>query len=216
MGDLGPTATDIGDALDRRRFYAASILSDRLWQGEILSDLLQPKLSLDSLEAASRPLSEAGSRPQLRIDHDEHPLIIILSQDCDLEKDFRGRPENRPFLFNALLCDVYPAEDLHQSLKKDEQTGSKEWRTIRENGTPRFQFLCTVPPDLDASGVGFPDLAIDFRLYFTMRTDELYERLRLGLTTKRCRLQTPYVEHLAQRYYSYQSRVALPMDHPTV
>jgi hypothetical protein len=215
VGDLEPTMADSGTTHDRRRFYIVSTTSDRLWQGEILSDLLQAKLSLGSLEAASLIRGETEHQPQLRVELDGHPLIVVLSQDCDLEKDFKGRREGRPFLFNVLLCDIHPAEELHQNLHREESTGSKEWRTIRENGTPRFQFLSAVPPDQDASGIGFPDLAIDFRFYFTMRTDELYERLKLRLTTKRCKLQTPYVEHLAHRFYSYQSRVALPVDHPT-
>jgi hypothetical protein len=214
VGDPGPAVRETDSPQERRRIYALSLQDDRIWQGEILSELPQLTLSLDSLPLIRRDEDDVGARP-IRVESWDHPLAVVVSQDCDLEKDYRGRPGQRPFLYNVLLCDVREAEDLHQRLHAEENTSSKEWRTIRENRTPRFQFLSSVSAAQDALGLGLPSLAVDFRHYFTIRTDELYERIKYKLTMKRCRLQSPYADHLSHRFYSYQSRIALPVDHPT-
>jgi len=217
VGDVGPTVAGAGPTTaERRRIYAASSQGDRLWQGEILSDLPQTRLSLESLPATKTNVGESGDKQPIKVEYEEHPLIVVLSQDCDLEKDYKRRQSGgRPFLLNVLLCDVHEAEALRQKLSTEESTGSKEWRVIKENGTPRFQFLSKVLLDQDASGLGLPSLAVDFRSYFTVRTDELYERLKLKLSIKRCKLQTPYAEHLGHRFHHFQSSIPLTVEHPT-
>ncbi len=214
MGDPEPTVPGTGAAEERRRIYAASSQTGRLWQGEILSDLPQAKLALQSLPATISNLAPGEIALAVKVEYDEHPLVVVLSQDCDVEQDYKKRSSaGRPFLPNLLLADVFEAEILHEKLHTEENTSSKEWRKIKENHTPRFQFLNSVSADQDALGVGLPGLAVDFRLCFSIRTDELYERLRLVLTKRRCRLQTPYAEHLAQRFHSYQSRIPLAKEH---
>jgi hypothetical protein len=214
VGDLGPTVPGTSTVDERRRIYAASAQSARLWQGEILSDLPQSKLTLESLSATSSGPTPSDTAVAVRIEFDDHPLVIVLSQDCDLERDYKKRNTGgRPFLSNILLADVFEAERLHAQLHAEEETSSREWRKIKENLTPRFQFLNSVAADQDALAAGLSALAVDFRLYFSIRTDEVYERLKLRLTKKRCRLQTPYAEHLAHRFHAYQSRIPLAKEH---
>jgi hypothetical protein len=211
---LGRTAAD-----ERRRIYTASNELDRIWQGEILAELPQAKLSLQSLSTlAGRPDHVASGldpvAPPVQVEYHDHPLVIVLSQDCDLEQDFKKRnPGGISLLHNILLADVFEAAALQQKLSAEENTNSSDWRKIKGNNTPRFQFLNSVLSGEDTSSTGLPALAVDFRRYFSVRTDELYERLRLGQTKKRCRLQTPYAEHLAHRFYSYQARIPLPKEH---
>ena len=213
MGALGPTAGQSGAASDRRRIYCASIQLERLWQGEILSPLPQTKLALTSLPQTDVS-SEAGNAPTVTVEYDEHPLVIVLSQDCDLEQDYKARATGgRGVLFNILLCDVHQSEELHVKLKAEENKSSNEWRKIKENLDQRFHFLRGIAVDEDAEGIGFQNLAIDFRRYFSIPTSELYERLKLKMTLKRCRLQTPYAEHLANRFHGFQMRVPLSKEH---
>ena len=217
MGDLGSTPPGASAAEDRRRIYTAPSQNGRLWQGEILSDLSQAKLSIASVPATHPNPPTAGTAAvsvAVEMEYDEHPLVVVLSQDCDLEQDYKKRKtEGRAILQNILLADVFEADVLQGKLRTEEQSGSSDWKKIKGNHAPRFQFLSGALPDQDANGAGLPPLAVDFRLYFSIRTDELYERLRLRLTTKRCRLQTPYAEHLAHRFYNYQSRVPLGKEH---
>ena len=214
MGDLGPTTPETNTAGDRRRIYAPSVQQERLWQGEILCELPQARLSLQSISAIANSNAQGSeTSQQIQIDYEDHPFAVVLSQDCDLEKDDKRRKDGLAFLYNVLLCDVYYADDLRERLRQEENTGSSDWRVIKENRNARFQFLSGVTVDQDALGTGLPPLAVDFRMYFSIRTDEIYERLKLGLTRKRCRLQTPYAEHLAHRFHSYQSRVPLAREH---
>jgi hypothetical protein len=202
--------------IERRRIYVPCSQDGRLWQGEIISDVPQVRLSLDSLPLTGvEKVSGAEPPPQVTIDYPEHPLVVVMSQDCDLEQDFRARGEGRSVLEDILLCDVHEADRLRARLKEREKTASSEWKEIKENRNQRFQFLSVAPPEQDAAGEGLPALAIDFRLHFTVPKAELYERLRLRMSKKRCRLQTPYVEHLVHRFHHYQSRVPLSIDHPT-
>ena len=55
-----------------------------------------------------------------------------------------------------------------------------------------------------AIGEGMPELGIDFKRYFTIPTDEVYFRIRAE-AQRRSRLRSPYLEHLSNRFYSFQS-----------
>jgi len=214
VGDLGPTVPGTSAENERRRIYTVSSQNERFWQGEILSGLPQAKLALESLSATSSTLAPNETAPVVKIEYDEHPLVVVLSQDCDLEQDYKKRKTGgRPFLHNILLADVFDAAVLQRKLLAEENSGSRDWRRIEGNHAPRFQFLNSVTTDQDALCQGLAALAVDFRFYFSVRTDELYERLRLGQTKKRCRLQTPYADHLARRFHSYQSRIPLVKEH---
>ena len=66
-------------------FYVASRAEGPLRQAEILSNVHQHKIALESL-----------SNPEgIEVDPIDHELTIILSQDCDLEQDFKRREELR-------------------------------------------------------------------------------------------------------------------------
>jgi hypothetical protein len=182
-------------------FYVKSIAGNRLWQGEILENLPQARLALVSVESE-----------ELVVETNPHAFVIVLSQDCDLESDFRRDASGGMILPNVLFCDAFEAEELRSKVKDNENLASKDWRLIKENKNERFQFLHAVKPEDDLKGAGLPELAIDFRLYFTVRTEEVYRRIDHG-TVRRCRLSTPYVEHLADRFSHYLARVALPQDH---
>lgn len=207
MGDAGhpvpPPAPEVHQQ-PQQQVYIPSVLQGRLWQGEILSELVQVKLALHSLAAGAEQVNE----------YIEHPFVIVLSQDCDLVQDYERRQQGAGNLPNILFCDIHCADDYHAILREQEAFGSRDWRRIEQNQNERFQFLQRVNANEDALGIGLPPLVLDFRMYFTIPTDEVYERLRLN-TRRRCRLNTPFVEHLAHRFCSFQSRVALPADHMT-
>lgn len=86
------------------------------------------------------------------------------------------------------------------------------WRRIEQNKDERYQFLKRITPEQDTLGEGLPELGIDFKRYFTIPTDEVYVRLSAGVQ-RRCRLVSPYLEHLSTRFWYFQARVALPAEH---
>jgi len=138
---------------------------------------------------------------------------IVVTQDCDLEQDFRVRfPDEKPsdkLLPNILFCPVATAVELRGT------TGitSDIWRRISQNKDERYHFLQAVEAGSDAQQSGLPELGIDFKRVFTLPTDELYLRIELGEAKRRSVLQSPYLEHLSERLAHFNSRVALPEDH---
>jgi len=185
--------------------YAPIGEGEPLRQAEIISDLVQVRQSFASLP------SQAG--PEIEIIR--HPYALVLTQDCDLEQDFAlrfGNPEQPPppekLLPNILLCEVATLGELRDRTPK----GSDIWRRVVDNRDERYHLLERVEPPADALGQGLPALGIDFKRCFTVPTDELYFRVRSG-AKRRCRLNSPYLEHLSSRFSSFLSRVALPRPH---
>lgn len=176
-----------------------------LRQGEILTDLVQIQLEVDELDRY--PRDENEELPLVRRDH---PIAIIATQDCDLDWDYKDRQQGcGPKLIpNILFCEVVSAEELRarQDIKSD------IWRRIRANKDERYQFLQKAPPERDTVGQGLPDMALDFKRCFSIPTSEVY--LQIGSQARRrCRLVSPYLEHLSQRLFHFQARVALPAEH---
>jgi len=207
LGDLvqGPPVPPQPN-LENPTVYRPSAVGGRLWQGEILENVVQIRPSIESIENNEEGVLDVFPVP--------HELVIVLSQDCDLEQDYKRRGAGEAAtLPNVLFCDVYPAENLRAKVQAQDQLGRQDWRRrIAQNQHERFHYLQRVEPGQDLQGQGLTAIALDFKIYFTLPTDELYARLALGIR-RRCTLNTPYVEHLANRFFRFQARVALPRDH---
>ena len=207
MGDLVPgplPANEPGEA--GVSVYALAQPNGRLWQGEILENVIEIRPTVESVRS--------NREGEIEVFPIAHELAIVVSQDCDLEQDYNRRAGGQAgTLPNTLLCDVYLAEILRAKLQERDQLGRTDWRKrIGQNQNERFHYLQRVRPDQDLQGQGLTAMALDFRLYFTIPTEELYVRLLTGIR-RRCRLTQPYVEHLSHRFFKFQSRVALPQDH---
>lgn len=140
------------------------------------------------------------------------PFAIVISQDCDLMWDHEERQKPQPNIYkllpNILLCEVLAATDLRGRNRLD----SDIWKRVVQNKDERYHFLRSVDALEDLVGQGLPDLAIDFKRYFTVPTDEVYAQLALD-ARRRTRLVSPYLEHLCDRFAYFRQRVALPEDH---
>jgi hypothetical protein len=90
------------------------------------------------------------------------------------------------------------------------------WHQIEINKNDRYHFFQRIPTEEDSLGEGLPELAIDFKRYFTIPTDELYWQINAGDAQRRTCLESPYMEHLSQRFTSFLSRVALPQDYESM
>ncbi len=189
------------------KIYAPSQNTDRLWQGEIVTNLIQVRINLEDV-LVTEPSQQAHLRNQV------HPWAIIVTQDCDLEWDFQARKGDakiHKLIPNILLCEMREAGGVRQDNVM--VPGSKDWNQIQQNKNERFQFLQKATKDDDAQQEGLSELVVDFKRYFTVPTDELYARLEAGQIKRRCRLQSPYLEHFCTRFHYFQYRVALPSDH---
>lgn len=187
-------------AFDRADIYVSCTPEGEFWQGEILSGILEYQWHGPSDEV-------------ILVDH---PLAIILSADCDLTQDYDARRAGNPppdkLLRNVLLCDLYLSDDLFAAGKASGSLNSKLWAHVRNNKSERYHFLAEVPADRDLQGTGFGRLAMDFKNYFCVSILHLQKQVENG-ARRRCRLAHPFAQHLAQRFFYYQSRVGLPVEH---
>ncbi|MDZ4657709.1 MAG: hypothetical protein SH868_09060 [Bythopirellula sp.] len=172
-------------------------LSSWLCQGEIIANLHQPFIEIVDEVRKARELI--------------HPFAVVMSQDCDLEWDFKARQSTKPdraqkFLSNVLFCEVAEAANLKA------QNKNKSWTRIAENNDPRFHFLEKCPQTCDLQNLGYADLAIDFKKFFTVPTEYLYFQLASN-AQRRAVLRQPYKVHLSSRFYFFQIRIGLPRNH---
>lgn len=143
------------------------------------------------------------------------PLVIVLTQDCDLAQDFRvrsGRPKpsmQDKWLLSVLVAPLYNVEHVYagqhlselnlkmQKIDKKATAGNR----LRQNDTPRYHFL-QFPVDLP-----LVDSVIDFKHYFSVNVEQLRQIKRTHFV---CRVSELYREDIAQRFAAYLSRIGLP------
>lgn len=139
------------------------------------------------------------------------PYAILLSQDCDLLRDHEARNASSPDLLNGILFfELEPVDVVRPKL-----AGGDIFKRIKRHSEERYHMLLAVAPELDLLQKGLPELIIDFRRCFTMKSDDVYRQCALDMTDgarRRCRLDMPYREHLQSRAAYYFQRVALPDD----
>jgi hypothetical protein len=188
--------------------YAPSLKNGPFRQGEILSNVFQYR--------AFEPTSAEGAFIQPL----QYELAIVVSHDCDLDQDFTLRAKiaegsadyaahKDNLLLSILLCPVSPEQAITDAIRSQGRTVRDRFRQNKEE---RYQFLRALDPEFDALHTGLSAMGIDFRRYFTLFTDELYGQLQTGCQ-RRCRLVSPYLEHLSRRFTNHLSRVGLPLDH---
>lgn len=147
------------------------------------------------------------------VDQEDHPLAVILSQDCDLDWDFQSRHSDslttsgQKLLANVLLADLISVEEL-----RNRGVNSAIWSRIRDNKDERYQFLRASNADEDLQHAGVPEGVIDFKRFFSLRPEEIYFQLEHS-AHRRSRLLSPYVEHLSVRFFNFHARIALPAEH---
>ncbi len=175
-----------------------------LYQGEILSNLIQARLDLSTVGTESPA-----------IEFIMHPFALVITQDCDLDQDYKARQgQNKAdkLLPSILFCELPEAGLLRGSSKTTGMT-SEIWKRISQNKDERYHFLEKVEPNCEVLQQGLPELGIDFKRYFTIPTEEVYQRVEMGEAKRRCVLVSPYMEHLCARFAYFLSRIALPEDH---
>lgn len=158
----------------------------------------------------------AEKRGVLEVSKLVFPLVVVITQDCDLEQDARYRalhtkpPSNHDKrLFSVLVAPLYNAEHVflgeHLSELGLTMAPINRKRTpgemLVQNERPRYHYL-DFPP-------GIPIVAsiADFKHYFSVSVRYL-EKTRASNFV--CRLSALYREDLSQRFAAYLSRIGLP------
>lgn len=186
--------------------YRPSEQDVALVQGEIISGLIQLHPNLEAIQS-----------DDIKFGKKSHPFAIVVSQSCDLDWDYNLRKgdglldekSQHKLLPNILFCEMTTAE----VLRGRADINSSLWSNIKINKNERYHFFQKVLPEQDVFGEGIAELGVDFKRYFTLPADEVYERIAIGEAKRRCCLVSPYAEHFSTRFAYFLQRVALPEDH---
>jgi hypothetical protein len=146
------------------------------------------------------------------------PLIIVLTQDCDLQQDspYRKLPEigreqettQDKQLFSVLVAPLYNAEQVFRGehlsdlkLKMEPINKTKTpGKTLMQNERPRYHYF-DFPHDVPV----VPSI-VDFKHYFSVSVNYL-----LGIRSRFvCRVSELFREDLSCRFAGYLARIGLP------
>lgn len=145
------------------------------------------------------------------------PLIVVLTQDCDLEQDFKfryGRPRTKiktqdKLILSVLVAPLYNAEHVYlgehlielgiqmETINKTKSHG----KFLRNNTNPRYHYV-KFPKEIP-----IVDSVIDFKHYFSVNVRYLKMEKKQDFI---CRLPPLYREDVSQRYASFLARIGLP------
>lgn len=149
------------------------------------------------------------------------PLVVVVTQDCDLEQDARSRfsrdaqsPNQDKQLFSVLVIPLYNAEHVFQGQHLADlgfQMSSinrkrTEGRNLMQNERPRYHYL-----DFPSDVAIVPSIA-DFKHYFSVSLKYLEKERPKRFV---CRLSELFREDLSQRFAGYLARIGLPEIKPT-
>lgn len=176
---------------------------ERIFQGDIFKDI-------EYIEGAEE------KEGIIEISKIVFPLVIVLSQDCDLAQDFKYR-KNSPernnqdkYLISVIVAPLYNAEHVYEgnhlselglvmkSINKNKSPGD----FLRNNLNPRYHYI-----EFSEKDVNICDSIIDFKHYFTVNLNYL---LSIKKNNYVCKVNELYRERISQRFSNFLSRIGLP------
>ena len=176
--------------------------AERIKQGDILTDVEYIEYA-DVIDGV------------IKISKIRFPLVIVLTQDCDLTWDFDSRKRitgtQDKYLFSAIFAPLYNYEhfilgDHLSELGQKMQTISAKLtktdnKNLRNNENPRYHFL-----EFD-DNIPIVNSVIDFKHYFTVNITKLQEHKDKHYI---CTVSELFRERISQRFANYLSRIGLP------
>ena len=135
-----------------------------------------------------------------------HPLVVVVSQGCDLLRDFEARCLGQESqLSHVLLCDLFTKD----VIRDRQHIVTARFSNIESNQVERYHTIPEAHVGNDERDV-IPTLYTDFRGVISIPVDFVYARVNASLFRRRCVLPQPYLQYLIHRLYSFLGRVALP------
>lgn len=145
-----------------------------------------------------------------------YPLVILLTQDCDLEQDFKARMpkddkeiNHDKWLLSVLVVPIYNAEHVFAGNHLEEldmkmgiiNKSKTPGDMLRQNSNPRYHYL-----QFDETIDIVPSI-IDFKHFFSISKEYLQ---RVKSKNYICTINELYREDITQRFAAFLSRLALP------
>jgi len=151
----------------------------------------------------------------LEISKINFPLVIILTQDCDLVQDYTYRwsrqqtQNNDKLLLSVLVAPLYNAEhffqgehlsELDMQMEKISKTRSPG-KYLKKNDRPRYHYL-EFP-----KAIGIVPSVIDFKHYFSVNLNYLRNIKKSNFV---CSISELYREDITSRFSNFLARIGLP------
>lgn len=172
----------------------------RLCQGDIYRDV-----------AVGVPKGSIRRRDEVTVRFIPFDYVIILSQQCDLDRDHEQRFGYCPGvdrLLSAIVVPAFPAERCQSSEFLPELLGrvigKKEIARYANGEHPRYHVL------QGRQDWQIPDLLIDFRMYCSVDIDSFYVEYVASDGHYLGSLDALYRENLSDRFAFYLARIGLP------
>lgn len=178
--------------------------SERIEQGDIIANV-------EYIEYAEE------SAGLIKVSKIVFPLVIVLTQDCDLTWDYQNRNKKKEnddedkFLMSVIVAPLYNfehfihgthLEDIGQTMTKAfENVKKTNCKILKENNNPRYHFL-----EFDDT-ISIVNSVIDFKHYFTVNVNTLGRCKQENFV---CSVAPIYRERISQRFANYLSRIGLP------
>lgn len=159
------------------------------------------------------PTGQHGPSGTTQVEIINHPLVVVMSPECDLVSDYENRTfdasadllaeqANPQLLQHIQCCDLF-AQD---QIRDPHGLNRHHWNFVNSNRHPRYH---RVMPEL----IGRPDnnpLYLDFKRVVSVSTRYLYASLIAGGVQRDSTIAQPWIDELVQRCYHFQSRVCVP------
>lgn len=147
----------------------------------------------------------------VKISYVVFPLVVVLTQDCDLEQDhnFRTEPKETQdkWLLSVLVAPLYNAEHVFSgehlselNITMEKITSNKKGQ-IKINEIPRYHYIDFPPESNIIASV------VDFKHYFSININYLQDNLNAHYV---CSISNLFREQLSHRFAFYLSRIGLP------
>lgn len=144
------------------------------------------------------------------------PFVIIVSQDCDLDADYRSRFGGRHNLSKEIgqvhVCILDPKSNKlpRAIVNTNKLPGIADLHFLEQNRHDRLYWLEKIQPDKDLLSKGSDEeLIIDFKLVYGIPTNYLYHQINTEEAQRRCVLLSPHKERCAQKFHNWQGRIGL-------
>ncbi|MBC8204247.1 hypothetical protein ISS30_05250 [bacterium] len=172
----------------------------KICQGDIIRDFEYPEFKIKR-------------NGLLDISKFKFPLIIVLTQDCDLEQDHISRREDKKnqdkYLISVLVAPIYNYEHflLGQHLSETGFTSGPfsssktKKKMLKDNQIPRYHYL-EFPENIEL----VPGI-IDFKHYFSVNIKYLEDNKKKHFV---CKVSELFREDVSNRFANFLSRIGLP------
>ena len=176
---------------------------DRLRQGQVLRNLYE-----------FVPTGLTAPDGTAQVTRVEHPLVVIMSPECDLISDYEARRASPPsnigqpqpdanLLEHIQCCKLFEEIDI----RRPHGLNSAAWSFVKTNRHERYHMIA--PSVLRRPDDATP-LYLDFKRVLSISTAFLYQLLNAGGVELDNIINPPWIHQLIQRCYGFQARVCVP------